>query len=433
MNKVALNFICKNEAHIIGRMLTSSLPIIEMIVGVDTGSSDDTISIISQFGMNHNIPTFIFQRPFDNFCNSRNYALKMLKEKASELGWDLNTSWGFTVDCDELVKIEPSFKKDDLTADYYAVRQRIGRETFTRHGLYRLSKDIYWESPIHETLVYTDPKIVKQYEFKIEIIEEPLGASWKGDVVGKFLGYASMLDKHIREGHRNFRAVYFLGDSYNAAAYYCKDQLEATRLYKLAEKHFNEALTLEAKNPEVRFMLFKKIAENKQALHYPWHNVKREYINAFLEYPLKAESLAPVIEHYIDYKEWELAYYYSRFCYKYFVQNPKPDIRVHYNDESLYQWRLLFCYYFTAYKSGRIKEAQMLFSHLLNIKKEHPEYFSDEDLILIKLHTPIALKITGVRQRIRAMLQSLNLLNNENTKFSASPLTEKSKKIHYAA
>jgi|GEM_PF-1740764 len=432
MNKVALNFICKNEAHIVERMMKSVLPVIDMIVAVDTGSTDNTIDIIKKFGLKNNLPTYIHERPFDNFSNSRNHALDMLKKHASNAGWDLGRSWGFTVDCDEWIKIDPAFKKESLEADYYVIRQRIGRETFTRHGLYRLSKEIYWESPIHETLAYTDPTIVKKYEFKIEVVEEQVGFSWKGDLVAKFMNYAKMLQDHLDQGNENFRTVYFLGDSYNAAGSHCKDKEQALHYYKKAQSYFDWAATLEARNMEVRFMLFKKIAENRQAIGEPWCIVKQNYIQAFLEYPAKAETFALVIEHYIDEKNWELAYYYSKFSYNHFVCKSLGEKRILYNDESLYRWRLLFCVYITAYHSGRKEEAFASFKMLKHILKTHPEYFFEEDLILIKIHTPTVMKIRRWTEIGKSFISAF-MPGRSKTNLTKEILPAAPKKIHYAA
>ena len=67
MGKLALNFICKNESHVIEKMLNSAKTITDLIVAVDTGSTDGTQDIIRKFGEENNIPTYVYDRPFDNF------------------------------------------------------------------------------------------------------------------------------------------------------------------------------------------------------------------------------------------------------------------------------------------------------------------------------------------------------------------------------
>jgi glycosyltransferase involved in cell wall biosynthesis len=42
MGKLALNFICKDESHVIGKMLESAKSITDLIVATDTGSTDGT-------------------------------------------------------------------------------------------------------------------------------------------------------------------------------------------------------------------------------------------------------------------------------------------------------------------------------------------------------------------------------------------------------
>ena len=48
--KLALVQIMKNEAHVVTRMLNSIKPIVDMIVMVDTGSTDDSINIVKKWG-----------------------------------------------------------------------------------------------------------------------------------------------------------------------------------------------------------------------------------------------------------------------------------------------------------------------------------------------------------------------------------------------
>jgi len=433
MNKVALNFICKNESHIIERMLHSARPITDMIVAVDTGSTDDTIQHIQDFGKKEGLPTYVFTRPFDNFCNSRNYALEQLKVKAAEAGWDLDRSWGFTVDCDEWVRFTPAFTKSSLCADFYVVRQCIGRETFTRHGLYRLSKDIVWESPIHETLVYGDPSIVKAYAFDIEIVEEPMGASWKGDLELKFLRYAEVLKVYLEEGHATFRTIYFIGDSYNAAGTYCKDAVRAHRFFEMADQYFLKAAEITGCSPEVRFMLFKKIGENNASLGRKWPDAMASFLQAFVEYPAKAETFALIIEHYIDEGKWELAYWYSKFAYTHFVLNLSEYKRILYNDESLYQWRLLFCLYFTAYRAGRRKLANTLFKKLRNLQKIHAEWFTEEDLMLIQLHAPWVLKGQNWKAILKSLVHTVSKIIYREERNPQKSQSRAPKRIHYAA
>ena len=95
MGKLALNFICKDETPVIENMLESAKGIVDLIVVNDTGSTDGTQQIIKNFGEKYGIPTYVFERPFDDFENSRNHAMQKLRDVVKELNWNADQVHGF--------------------------------------------------------------------------------------------------------------------------------------------------------------------------------------------------------------------------------------------------------------------------------------------------------------------------------------------------
>jgi len=73
---LCLNMIVKNESKIIHRLLDSVLPIIDSYCICDTGSTDNTEELITEFFNKHKIPGKIVKEPFKNFEYNRNFALK---------------------------------------------------------------------------------------------------------------------------------------------------------------------------------------------------------------------------------------------------------------------------------------------------------------------------------------------------------------------
>ena len=80
MAKLALNTIVKNEAHCIIGMLEAAAQITDLIVINDTGSTDGTQELIRKFGEERGIPTYVFERPFDDFEKSRNFGMDKLEK-----------------------------------------------------------------------------------------------------------------------------------------------------------------------------------------------------------------------------------------------------------------------------------------------------------------------------------------------------------------
>ena len=61
---LCLNMIVKNESNIIQRLLDSVVDIIDTYCICDTGSTDNTIEIITNYFNNKNIQGKIVQEPF---------------------------------------------------------------------------------------------------------------------------------------------------------------------------------------------------------------------------------------------------------------------------------------------------------------------------------------------------------------------------------
>ena len=76
MTTLVLNMIVKNESCIIKRLLESVFNIIDSYCICDTGSTDNTAEIITNFFKEKNIPGKIVYEPFKNFEYNRNFALQ---------------------------------------------------------------------------------------------------------------------------------------------------------------------------------------------------------------------------------------------------------------------------------------------------------------------------------------------------------------------
>ena len=76
---LALACIVKNEEERIERMIRSCLPLVNFIAVVDTGSTDNTYSIVENLLRNSMLTSYeIAQVPFENFAISRNKALGLV-------------------------------------------------------------------------------------------------------------------------------------------------------------------------------------------------------------------------------------------------------------------------------------------------------------------------------------------------------------------
>lgn len=385
MKRIALNFICKNEGHIINEMLTSALPLTDLIVAVDTGSTDNTIKLIHAFGEKNNIPTFVFERPFDNFCNSRNYALDRLKEVVRELQWPPELTWGAYIDCDELIEFTGKFSRQSILNDIYYTCHTDRKFLDSRQFLFNLSKDFRWEGPIHEFIEYRDTGISQGYLENVRTIFRRLGASWKGDIEKKYLNYAKKLVQYVNEGNMTFRWLYYSGECFSAAADASKSKQKKQELLQQALSYYEKASEIDGKKRYQKYIVYFRIAEAKLSQGREPNEIREPLLKAYAADRRHAEPLYELIKIYIKKGQWETAYLFSCFAVKNYheklpMANDMGDVMV-----SIYKWELIFYHILICSNSGRIGESKRYYLQLRAILQAHKVKFDMQELILIKL------------------------------------------------
>jgi glycosyltransferase involved in cell wall biosynthesis len=412
MKRFILNFICKNESHVVLRMLESARSITDAIVAVDTGSEDNTIALIKGFGKQYNIPTFVHERLFDNFCNSRNYALEKAKEAALQLNYDLTSTWGFWFDCDEIMQISSQFKRDSIQQDLYYVKTRENEHLFSKQLFFRLSRNFYWIGPIHEYITETPHTYQSDYVEDITILYERVGASWNGNLEKKFLVYVEKLKEFVAIGNRTFRWVLYIGDSYTAAASYCRNEDRKRHLLVSARRYYEEAIELTENKKDQKYRSHERLAQNKIVLQEPWTEIKEDYLKAYSGDARHAETLCGIIEYYLMEGVFQIAKIYSSFAYKKYHGNVPKGKDITDVKEKVYTWKLLFYHYCTLLNTGETTAARNLYKQLKEIVSRNPENFTEQEQLSIHLNSPLVYlwrnRITTFKNSANGLYRSRN-------------------------
>jgi len=149
--KLSLALIARNEARCLARCLSSVRPIVDEMIVVDTGSTDDTVPIAREF--NAKVSHFAWR---DDFSAARNFSL----EQASGawivvLDADEHASEGLTDDISRFIKNRPAIGRLKIVSDFRRNAQTFRSQTFVSRLFPRGPR---FEGRIHEQLVSSLPR-----------------------------------------------------------------------------------------------------------------------------------------------------------------------------------------------------------------------------------------------------------------------------------
>jgi glycosyltransferase involved in cell wall biosynthesis len=377
--KLVLTQIVKNEAHVIERMLNSIKPIVDGICIVDTGSTDNTIEVINKWGETNGIETYVFERPFDNFENSRNHSFI----KAREIFLSKNDGhiyYNFWLDADEQLIITEKFNKQKLDKDLYMFSTLIGSMAYTRNELCRLDKPFRVYGPVHEFIVSDSQNITSGLCEGITVNVKMDGGSWKGNIADKYKKHAAVLEDYIDNKDRNSRWVFYTAQSYHDSASIPDNKIENEERLRRALKYYKERVMRTDGYEEERFYSQFRLGTIKRALEFPWSETMNELLKAYSMDPLRCEPIKAIIDYYLSVGEWNNAYLFSKAAKGTFHgKNPYPT-RLLFVDESLYTWRLLEVHSAACFYTGRKQEGIDTYNELLDTIKRSPGSFTQDDI-----------------------------------------------------
>lgn len=138
--KITLAMIVKNESKVIARALNSVKHLVDNYVILDTGSTDDTWDIISEYLKDSKY--HIQRGEFKGFDKSRTECLQLAKREFPDADYTL------VLDADELL-IDDGFNKNDLIEDCYALKY-LGGLDYSYPVIFKNSKPFYYKYPTHE-------------------------------------------------------------------------------------------------------------------------------------------------------------------------------------------------------------------------------------------------------------------------------------------
>ena len=342
MNKLCLSMIVKDESHIIMECLNSIWKEIDYWVIVDTGSTDNTKEIITNFFKEKNIPGEIHDRPWVSFGHNRSEALDLCKGKAQ---------FAFMIDADDYLVGSLNFKPDPKIDGYII---RMGREEFSwwRSQIFNLESGWRYVGVLHEYAACDKQNPVHiKLEGNYRVVARTEGArNLNTTPIEKYSKDAILLEKALETEPGNIRYQFYLAQSYFDS-----------QQWEKAEQAYMKRVTMGGWEEEIYYSLY-RVAIAKSMMNREWLEIQQAFLEAFNFRPIRAEPLFHIAQIYrMKFNQPALAYLFAKMA----AEVPYPANDILFVPDIIYKFSILDEVAATAYYAGQPLIGHMACTKLL--------------------------------------------------------------------
>ena len=204
---IHLNMIVKDEEKYLPRCLASVQPYLYGWTIADTGSSDSTPHLLTNF--QKVIPGHLYHTVWHNYGLNRQEALNLARIHT------IPDDHLLFIDADETLEVEEGFKwPEQLTADCYEIAIHHGDLVYWRPGLVRADLPWKWVGAVHEYL-YCDGHAPSTERLKGVYKRTHPETDTRG--TEKYLKHVDILLEEIKKNPDDPRSWFYLGQSYKDA------------------------------------------------------------------------------------------------------------------------------------------------------------------------------------------------------------------------
>jgi glycosyltransferase involved in cell wall biosynthesis len=378
---LCLNMIVKDEAHVLPRLLASIQDYIDYYVIVDTGSTDETISILASAisststatlrsptpNNNNSTPIYssmgeIHQRPWINFGYNRNEAL--------QLAVAAGCHWVLIMDADDLLVVQNRDFKMPTNAGLvngriYLLEKRQG--TFVNAVPRLIDVQAYtweWKGPIHEYLSCRDNDCDQSTEETRQDIwiAETRGESGRSlgvTEIEKYQRDAQILTEYLQQHPDSAREQFYLARSYMDAGEYA-----------LALSAYRKRMTMGDWQEEV---VYSQLEIGRIMIHLSQspEDVMKEYLAAHVLKPQLGEPLYELAMYFWEMGDMAKAFLFAKAGVD--LPRPKAEENVFLNYD-YYDYGFLSLVCSSAYYIHRFQEGKQACQEIIRRDEEQSEF-----------------------------------------------------------
>jgi tetratricopeptide (TPR) repeat protein len=336
MPKLCLNMIVKNESKIITRLFDSVVDIIDCYCICDTGSTDNTVQLISEYFVARKIPGSIIVEPFKNFEHNRTFALQACKDPANSGG--VSADYILLMDADMVLMKGPhfvleKFKAQLLTADVFHLFQGSDRFSYKNVRIVKNNMGIKYWGVTHEVINTPDGSKYLQIERSTLFIDDVGDGGAKAD---KFERDIRLLTQGLVEKPNNDRYTFYLANSYRDSG----NREKAIEMYK-------KRIAIGGWFDEVWHSYY-SIGRCYNWLGQP-HSAIAYWMLAYDYFPKRLENIYEIIHYYRNESKHKLAYEFYRIAQEQLKGVDKSKIDYLFLQNDVYDYKIDYEYSIVGY------------------------------------------------------------------------------------
>jgi len=313
---LTLCMIVKNESHIILECLNSVYKYIDYWVICDTGSTDNTKEIITNFFKEKGIPGEIHDHEWKDFGHNRTLAFKAAEGKAD---------YAWVIDADDYLEgglvLPPTTEIDS-----YALRIKRGSFFWWRNQVFKLDSKWEYKGVLHEYAACEkqNAKIIK-LEGNYNICARTMGGARNVGIspIEKYSRDAEVLEKAMLEDPTNTRHQFYLAQSYFDS-----------QQWEKSDEAYRKRVEMGGWEEEVFYSLY-RIAMIAAITNKTFGEIKEKFLMAWNYRPIRAEPLYQIAKMYRMVNQPRLAYLYASMA----KTMPYPKFDILFIDEDVYRWQ----------------------------------------------------------------------------------------------
>ncbi len=345
---LCLNMIVKNESHIIEQTLENICQNFKLDYWVisDTGSTDNTIEIISNFFKNKGIRGEIVQEDWQNFSYNRNIALKACIGKSDYI---------LFFDADDFLEGQLVLPKLDQDAYYFQLSNAEKTTKYLRKLIIKNNGKYYWRGVLHEYLEHDGEQDVDEIIGDYVVISGRKGA--RSLDPEKYLKDAKVLeDAFQQEKDLSLLPRY---------AFYCAQSYRDAGLVDEAIEWYKKRVELKEGWTDEIYCSYEQLGllyernENYKEAFFFWQM-------GIIHDPLRAECWYHSARRHSWNNHTELAYCFAKQA----SELELPHGNRLFLQKDIYQFWSIYEWCLNSYKLGKIEESYSAFKRLI---QECPE------------------------------------------------------------